>query len=212
MVRRILSLWSGPWPLVKHLLVVLVAEIYAVMACSAPAYAFQISSATGYARVVSQAAQQAYIASHRAQVISSLAPAISAAGAGSVAVRAVAGPIGWASLAVSAGLVIAGMLYTNQEIQQVKNNAAMAAGVEPVIYHQRTELQRHDFVWVWVPSDHRLYAVVDTAERDVRATVRHDPGPYVAESTARLDGTAGCLDAAARSINNCLLQRLYDYL
>jgi hypothetical protein len=119
--------------LVKHLLVVLVAEIYAVMACAAPAYAFQISSATGYARVVSQAAQQAYIASHRVQVISSLAPAISAAGAGSVAVRAVAGPIGWASLAVSAGLVIAGMLYTNQEIQQVKNNAAVAAGVEPVI-------------------------------------------------------------------------------
>jgi len=113
--------------------VVLVAEIYAVMACSAPVQAFQISSATGYARVVSQAAQQAYVASHRAQVISSLAPALSAAGAGSVAVRAVAGPIGWASLAVSAGLVIAGMLYTNQEIQQVKNNAATAAGVEPVI-------------------------------------------------------------------------------
>ena len=100
-----------------------------MMACSAPVQAFQISSATGYARVVSQAAQTAYIASHRAQVISALAPAISAAGAGSVAVRAVAGPIGWASLAVSAGLVIAGLLYTTQEIQQVKNNAATAAGV-----------------------------------------------------------------------------------
>ena len=60
MVRRILSLWPCPWPLVKHLLVVVVAEIYAVMACSAPVYAFQISSTTGYARVVSQAAQQAY--------------------------------------------------------------------------------------------------------------------------------------------------------
>src|SRR5687767_2350051 len=101
------------------------------MACSTPAYAFQISSATGYARTVSQAAQQAYIASHRAQIISSLAPAISAAGAGSVALRAVAGPIGWASLAVSAGLVIAGMLYDNGEIQQVQNNAATAAGVPP---------------------------------------------------------------------------------
>jgi hypothetical protein len=115
--------------LVKHLLVVIVTEIYAVMACSAPVYAFQINSATGYARVVSQAAQQAYIASHRAQVISSLAPAISAAGAGSVAVRAVAGPIGWASLAVSAGLVIAGMLYDATERQQVKDNAASYAGV-----------------------------------------------------------------------------------
>jgi hypothetical protein len=99
------------------------------MACSAPAYAFQISSTTGYARVVSQVAQQAYIASHRAQVISTLAPAISAAGAGSVALRAVAGPIGWASLGVTAGLIIAGMLYTSTEIQQVKNNAATAAGV-----------------------------------------------------------------------------------
>ena len=124
MVRRILSLWPGPWPLVKHLLVILVAEIYAVMACSAPVQAFQIGSATGYARVVSQAAQQAYIASHRAQVITAIAPAMSAAGAGSVAIRAVSGPIGWASIAVSVGLVIAGMLYTNQEIQQVKNNAA----------------------------------------------------------------------------------------
>jgi len=105
-----------------------VAEIYAIIACSAPAQAFQVSSATGYARVVSQAAQQAYIASHRAQVISALAPAISAAGAGSVALRAVAGPIGWASLAVSAGLIIAGMLYDDGEIQQVKANASTAAG------------------------------------------------------------------------------------
>ena len=99
-----------------------------MIACSAPVQAFQVSSATGYARVVSQAAQQAYIASHRAQVISALAPAISAAGAGSVAVRAVAGPIGWASLAVSAGLVIAGMLYDASERQTVKDNASAAAG------------------------------------------------------------------------------------
>lgn len=123
---------SGPWPLVSHLFVVLVAEIYAIIACSAPAQAFQVSSATGYARVVSQAAQQAYIASHRAQVISAIAPAISAAGAGSVAIRAVAGPIGWASIAVSAGLVIAGMVYDSGEGQEVKNNAATAAGVPPV--------------------------------------------------------------------------------
>ena len=133
MVRRLLSLWPGAWALVKHLLVVLVAEIYAVMACSAPVHAFQISSASGYARVVSQAAQQAYVAGHRAQVISSLAPALSAAGAGSVALRAVAGPIGWASLGVSVGLAIAAMLYTNAEIQSVKNNAATAAGVPPLI-------------------------------------------------------------------------------
>ena len=133
MVRRILSLWPGSWPLVKPLLVLVVAEIYAMMVCSAPLYAFQINSATGYARVVSQAAQQAYIASHRAQVISSLAPAISAAGAGSVAIRAVAGPIGWASLAVTAGLIIAGMLYDSGEIKQVKDNAATAAGVPSVV-------------------------------------------------------------------------------
>jgi hypothetical protein len=113
-----------------------VAEIYALIACSAPVQAFQVSSATGYARVVSQAAQQAYIASHRAQVISALAPAISAAGAGSVAVRAVAGPIGWASLAVSAGLVIAGMLYDSTERQQVKDNASVAAGNPQLPFYQ----------------------------------------------------------------------------
>jgi len=113
--------------------VVAVAEIYALVAVSAPSSAFQVTSTTGYARYVSQAAQQAYVAAHRAQVISTLAPAMSAAGAGSVAFRMVAGPIGWASLGVTAGLVIAGMLYTDSEIQSVKNNAATAAGVQPVI-------------------------------------------------------------------------------
>ncbi|BFU94362.1 MAG: protein of unknown function [Nitrospira sp.] len=110
-----------------------VAEIYAVVAVSAPSYAFQVASTTGYARYVTQAAQQAYVAAHRAQVISTLAPTMSAAGVGSVAFRMVAGPIGWASLGVTAGLVIAGMLYTNTEIQSVKNNAATAAGIQPVI-------------------------------------------------------------------------------
>ena len=133
MVRRLLSLRSGLRSLVTHLVVLVVAEIYAVMACSAPSWAFQISSTTGYARYVSQAAQQAYVTAHRAQVINALAPAMSAAGAGSVAFRMVAGPIGWAALGVSAGLVIAGMLYSNSEIQQVKDNAATWAGVPPTL-------------------------------------------------------------------------------
>jgi len=133
MVCRLLSLWPAPRPRLTPLLVVLVAECYAVMVCTAPVHAFQVSSATGYARVVSQAAQQAYIASHRAQVISQLAPAISAAGAGSIAIRAVAGPIGWASLGVTAGLVIAGMLYSASELQSLKNQAATTAGVPPIL-------------------------------------------------------------------------------
>ena len=80
MVRRLLSLRSGPWPLVSKVLVLVVAEIYALIACSAPAQAFQVSSATGYARVVSQAAQQAYIASHRAQVGGELAAMVNGMG------------------------------------------------------------------------------------------------------------------------------------
>ena len=77
---------------------VAVAEIYAVVAVSAPSHAFQVSSTTGYARYVAQATQQAYVTAHRAQLIGTLAPALSAAGAGSVALRMVAGPLGWASL------------------------------------------------------------------------------------------------------------------
>lgn len=104
-------------------------DLVAVFLVWSPVEAFIISSTTGYSRVVTQAAQTAYIASHRAQIISQLAPAVTAASAGSVAIRAVAGPIGWASIGVSAGLVIAGMVYDSSEIAQVKSNAATAAGL-----------------------------------------------------------------------------------
>ena len=133
MVRRILSLWSGPWPLVKHLLVLIVAEIYAVMACSAPVYAFQITSTTGYSRVVSQAAQQAWASANKQQIAQAIASAAIAPSAGSIAVRAVTGPIGWAALGVAGALVIAGMLYDAAERQQVKDNASAAAGNPNII-------------------------------------------------------------------------------
>jgi len=109
-------------------LVVLVAEIYAVMACSAPVYAFQISSTTGYSRVVSQAAQQAWAAANKPQIAQAIASAAIAPSAGSIAVRAVTGPIGWAAIGVAGALVIAGMLYDAGERQQVKDNASSAAG------------------------------------------------------------------------------------
>lgn len=112
---------------------VAVAELYAVIACSAPASAFQVASRTGYVRYVAQTAQTAYIAANRTQLISTLAPAMTAAGAGSIALRAVAGPVGWASLGVTAGLVIAGMVYDAGEIAQVKSDAATAAGVPTAI-------------------------------------------------------------------------------
>jgi len=129
----VISLRPGSRSLLTQLVVLVVAECYAIFACSAPAQAFQVASSTGYVRAVSQASQLAYIAGHRSQLISTLAPAISAAGAGSVALRAVAGPIGWASLAVTAGLVIAGMLYDNNEVQQIKNNTASYYNLAPQI-------------------------------------------------------------------------------
>src|SRR5690349_1742593 len=98
------------------------------MACSAPVYAFQITSTTGYSRVVSQAAQQAWASANKQQIAQAIASAAIAPSAGSIAIRAVTGPIGWAAIGVAGALVIAGMLYDAAERQQVKDNASNAAG------------------------------------------------------------------------------------
>ncbi len=96
------------------------AEAFLLLSVSSPVEAFQISSATGYARYVPQAAQAAYVATNRAQIIAAAAPAISASTAGSIAVRAVTGPLGWAALAVQAGLLITGIYYSQQQVKDIQ--------------------------------------------------------------------------------------------
>src|SRR5262249_53214110 len=128
-----LFMWTDPRSFLTRLLVVTVAEVYALVALSAPSHAFQVSSTTGFARYVTQAAQTGYVAANRAAVLSTLAPAVNAASAGSVALRMVTGPIGWAALGISAGLLIAGMLYSDADRTQIKLNTGQALGLAPTI-------------------------------------------------------------------------------
>ena len=80
-------------------------------------------STTGYARVATQAAFNAYTVASSSLSASSLSPAVAAASTGSVALRMVAGPLGWASLGVSAGLVLGQIYYSSAQVQQIQNSA-----------------------------------------------------------------------------------------
>ena len=93
--------------------------VVSCMLCVAPAQA--LISTTGYARVASQAAFNAYTVSAASLSASSLSPAVAAASTGSVALRMVAGPLGWASLGVSAGLVLGQIYYSNAQVQAIRN-------------------------------------------------------------------------------------------
>ena len=70
--------------------------------CLGPGEAFS-QTATQYSRVVAQAERIAYLAAQRSALSSQVATAALAPSAASMAVRMVAGPVGWAALGVSAG-------------------------------------------------------------------------------------------------------------
>jgi hypothetical protein len=112
----------------KKLLVFVLVDLYLWLTITTPAHAFIISSTTGYSRVITAAAQTAHISANRAQVINTIATGVNVASAGSLVVRAVTGPVGWASLAVAGGLVLYQMLYDQTERDTIKTNASIAAG------------------------------------------------------------------------------------
>ena len=86
--------------------------------------ALALVSATGYVRVVTQASNLAYLGANRAALISTVAQAAAVTSPASMAVRLVTGPIGWAALGVSAGLVLAQMYYSAGDLQAVRTAAA----------------------------------------------------------------------------------------
>lgn len=100
--------------------------VWSFMVCVTPAQA--LISTTGYARVASQAAFNAYRVASASLAVTTLSPALAAASTGSVALRLVAGPVGWASLGVSAGLVLGQVFYSNAQVQQIQAAAAPSAG------------------------------------------------------------------------------------
>ncbi len=86
--------------------------------CLAPGESFA-QTATQYSRVVAQAERIAYLAAQRSALASQVATAALAPSAASMAVRMVAGPVGWAALGVSAGLILAQMYYSQADLSAV---------------------------------------------------------------------------------------------
>jgi hypothetical protein len=95
--------------------------------CLAPAETIALQS-TQYARVVAQAERIAYMAAQRSTIAAQVAAAAVAPSPASMAIRLVAGPIGWAALGVAAGLIIADMYYSTADLQTVKQAASPPAG------------------------------------------------------------------------------------
>jgi hypothetical protein len=90
--------------------------------------ALALVSATGYVRVVTQASNLAYLGGHRAALISTVGQAAAATSPASMALRLVTGPIGWAALGVGAGLVLAQLYYSQQDLQAINQAAAPPSG------------------------------------------------------------------------------------
>jgi hypothetical protein len=89
------------------------------------AVAFQ---ATNYARVVAQAERIAYLAAQKQTLSGTVAAAAIATNPTSIAVRLVTGPLGWAALGVSVGLILAQMYYSPSDLSAIKQAATPAGG------------------------------------------------------------------------------------
>jgi hypothetical protein len=95
-------------------------------------------TATQYSRVVAQAERIAYLAAQRSALASQVATAALAPSAASLAVRMVAGPVGWAALGVSAGLVLAQMYYSQPDLAAIKQAASPPTGNWTYSYNGQT--------------------------------------------------------------------------
>ena len=91
--------------------------------CLAPMDALALQT-TQYARVVAEAERIAYLAAQKGSLAAKVATAAVAANPASTAIRLVAGPLGWAALGVSAGLVIAQISYSPSDLQSIKQAAS----------------------------------------------------------------------------------------
>jgi hypothetical protein len=105
------------------LFVWLLLVVWALLPASALAF-----QATQYARVVAQAEQIAYIAAQRTALATSIASTAMTSSPTSLLVRMVTGPVGWAALGVSAGLVIANMYYASGDLAAIKQAATPGGG------------------------------------------------------------------------------------
>src|SRR5688500_11352197 len=105
--------------------------------CLAPGESLALET-TQYARVVAQAERIAYLAAQRSALASQVAAAAVAPSATSFAVRLVAGPVGWAALGVSAGLVLAQMYYSQADLAAIKQAASPPTGTYTYTFNGQT--------------------------------------------------------------------------
>lgn len=94
----------------------------AVSLCLWPQLTF---AATGYSRIMTVSQFQTMMLARHASQVSAAAHAIALSGPGtSVAVRTVTAATGWPGLAIGAGLVLAQLYLSAQQVQDIKNAAA----------------------------------------------------------------------------------------
>lgn len=94
-----------------------------VMFCIWPERVLALVSPAAYARVVAQAEWIAYQAATKPAIVSAVAEAASATSPASLAIRAVAGPVGWAALGVAAGLAFYQIYYGSSDLSGIKEGA-----------------------------------------------------------------------------------------
>ncbi|MDE3036758.1 MAG: hypothetical protein KGJ14_12365, partial [Nitrospirota bacterium] len=99
-----------------------------VLFCVWPKEALALVSPQAYARVVAQAEWIAYQAATKPAVVSAVAEAASAASPASIAIRAVAGPVGWAALGVMAGVALYQTFYSDAKMQSLAQTIAPHLG------------------------------------------------------------------------------------
>ena len=145
---------------------------------------------TQYARVVAQAERIAYLASQRSALASQVATAALAPSATSLAVRMVAGPVGWAALGVGAGLVLAQMYYSQADLSAIKSAASTPGGWQVTTTNAGT--QTFPGLGTNTPANPAYpYATIQFSATDVPlcsidAEYQHDwvVGPFQSVSTA----------------------------
>jgi len=98
-----------------------------------------LAQTTQYARVVAQAERIAYLAAQRSALAGQVASAVVAPSAGSLALRMVAGPVGWATLGVAGGLVLAQMYYSQPDLSAIKTAASTPGGWQVITTNAGTQ-------------------------------------------------------------------------
>lgn len=129
-LRRSIPGWHTVWTaLALSFHAVLIYSI-AFVVCTWPEKAFAYS---GYSRVLTVSQYNAMNAARLAAQTSLVSSSV-AATTGSVALRMVTGPVGWAALGISAGLTLAQIYYTQSQVQAIRSAAA------PSTYQTSTSL------------------------------------------------------------------------